>query len=645
MLIKNTIKNLFKIIKHVILLIFILHIACYAADGHLDDNRLQFELSSGWEMVEEDGETPWGRFNTEPGGSWDLPANQKILRAIFPGHIVVSADVYVLGTVHGLTVTPGEGNKAKEVQVMNSIVTDDDAEFGGFFIGKIPKDTNSVGIAHKSAKSQTTYALIQSFAHGSDSRLASTYTQVNAATNGRVSFRVDNQEKVVVTKIGVGIGLEGSLPNSALRIEGHVMLGDYIYLHEAASSFIRKNGSSTVDLASNADFLLGDKDDSVPMIDFKQNLKHFAYNKVGFSEYDVKGDLFRNENPLYTNETQIQIDGSLSIGLADNNLSPHFPVRIYFCGQYDNTDIMWMGRTASNKLTTVLGDDTGINQREPAVSQFPGEIHHCSAATGSKDNGPVYPELCHHPSHAGTSDSDPAYYPQADPDLGYYGPTVADAPTGYDAEPDHNYWYAYSFYVNKVHTGTKYSSNAARLATDQNFWTSSNKDYLDTSAVWIDWRDRRQEYNYYRDSLVVGYVGPDTDPTREPYEPGPWQAAVRILSDGGSMLYQSDFRLKKNIQPVSNALDNIRELRGVAFHWKTDKEKPKNKTMGLIAQEVEKILPRLVDSDTPESIKLLNYEGLLPVIIEAIKEQQPQIEDIKYKIIKIRNGLKAIKQL
>ena len=84
----------------------------------------------------------------------------------------------------------------------------------------------------------------------------------------------------------------------------------------------------------------------------------------------------------------------------------------------------------------------------------------------------------------------------------------------------------------------------------------------------------------------------------------------------------SDQSLKTNINTVNNALDIVNELRGVSFDWK-ETGKP---SYGVIAQELEKVLPALV-SDT--NIKSVNYNGIIGVLIESIKELSEEVEKLK----------------
>lgn len=84
----------------------------------------------------------------------------------------------------------------------------------------------------------------------------------------------------------------------------------------------------------------------------------------------------------------------------------------------------------------------------------------------------------------------------------------------------------------------------------------------------------------------------------------------------------SDINLKDNIKIITNPIEKIEKLHGVSFNWKNTNLT----TMGLIAQEVETVLPELVTDTNP---KRLNYNGLIAVLIEAIKNQQLQINKIK----------------
>jgi len=89
----------------------------------------------------------------------------------------------------------------------------------------------------------------------------------------------------------------------------------------------------------------------------------------------------------------------------------------------------------------------------------------------------------------------------------------------------------------------------------------------------------------------------------------------------------SDANLKTNIQTVENALDTINSLRGVSFDWK---ETGKG-SYGVIAQELEEVLPELVRTEGNKSV---NYNGIVGVLIEAIKELKSEVEELKQQLNK-----------
>ena len=88
----------------------------------------------------------------------------------------------------------------------------------------------------------------------------------------------------------------------------------------------------------------------------------------------------------------------------------------------------------------------------------------------------------------------------------------------------------------------------------------------------------------------------------------------------------SDIELKKDLAPINSALEKLLSLRGVSFAWK-DAELGTAREIGVIAQEVEAVFPELVSVITGR--KFVSYLGLIPVLIEAIKEQQAQIADLR----------------
>jgi hypothetical protein len=87
----------------------------------------------------------------------------------------------------------------------------------------------------------------------------------------------------------------------------------------------------------------------------------------------------------------------------------------------------------------------------------------------------------------------------------------------------------------------------------------------------------------------------------------------------------SDIRLKDNIRTFESAMDVVSQLRGVRFAWKETGVE----TVGLIAQEVEKVLPELIGTNADTGLKSVSYANMVAVLIEAVKELKAEIEELK----------------
>ena len=89
----------------------------------------------------------------------------------------------------------------------------------------------------------------------------------------------------------------------------------------------------------------------------------------------------------------------------------------------------------------------------------------------------------------------------------------------------------------------------------------------------------------------------------------------------------SDARLKTNVQTITSPLEKLNQIDGVSFDWTDNNES----SMGVIADTVEKVFPELI-SQTGDEYKTVNYNGLIGLLIEAVKEQQVQITELKTKL-------------
>jgi hypothetical protein len=119
-----------------------------------------------------------------------------------------------------------------------------------------------------------------------------------------------------------------------------------------------------------------------------------------------------------------------------------------------------------------------------------------------------------------------------------------------------------------------------------------------------------------------------------------WFAGTVTASCG--TLSCSDIRYKKDITPLTNVLQNINKISGINYYWRKDEFPNKSfnneRQIGIIAQELEKIYPELVETDK-DGYKSVDYSRLSPVLLEAIKEQQKMIDTFKLNVqsLKLEN--------
>jgi hypothetical protein len=119
-------------------------------------------------------------------------------------------------------------------------------------------------------------------------------------------------------------------------------------------------------------------------------------------------------------------------------------------------------------------------------------------------------------------------------------------------------------------------------------------------------------------------------------------ATLRIQSNGTLTTASSDQRLKKNIETISHPLEKVLALRGVTYNW-IDSSMPK-RMMGMIAQEVLPVAPELVFQNMKTGIYGINYGETAGLLIEAIKEQQKLILQLKKDLSALQIEISSLKK-
>jgi len=140
--------------------------------------------------------------------------------------------------------------------------------------------------------------------------------------------------------------------------------------------------------------------------------------------------------------------------------------------------------------------------------------------------------------------------------------------------------------------------------------------------------------------ITEGHVG-----IQERYPSYALDVNGRINSSG--ITETSDKRLKENITNINGALKTVTQLNGVYYDWKQNEYPERNleggRQVGVVAQQIEKHLPEVVDTDN-EGYKSVEYSHMVPVLIEAVKEQTEIIEEKEKQIQQLKEDQQAYRQ-
>ena len=125
--------------------------------------------------------------------------------------------------------------------------------------------------------------------------------------------------------------------------------------------------------------------------------------------------------------------------------------------------------------------------------------------------------------------------------------------------------------------------------------------------------------SYFNNSIGIGTINPSSTLHVQ------GNAYITGVTTSTDFNTTSDFNLKTNIHQIDNSLSKVIQIRGVTFDWKDTNRS----SAGVIAQEVEKVLPELVNG---EEIKTVNYNGITGVLIESIKELKAENDIMKKRL-------------
>ena len=100
--------------------------------------------------------------------------------------------------------------------------------------------------------------------------------------------------------------------------------------------------------------------------------------------------------------------------------------------------------------------------------------------------------------------------------------------------------------------------------------------------------------------------------------------------------YSSDRRLKDELKAIEDPLAKIRKLTGYTFTWNELQSSYIGEDIGVVAQEVNEVIPEVV-TERDDGYLAVKYEKMIPLLIEAMKEQQDQIDELTKQIKELKN--------
>ncbi len=195
-----------------------------------------------------------------------------------------------------------------------------------------------------------------------------------------------------------------------------------------------------------------------------------------------------------------------------------------------------------------------------------------------------------------------------------------------------------AFYVTASGNTTQTGSNSSTIYYDQNnagYYVDPNG----SSNVSVMSMGTAYSSNWFRSYGATGWYseayGSGIYADEAGYVRGYGTSGLKMYGSvyAPAFIYNSDRRLKENIVPLQNSLDSIRAMQGYTFNWKDTGRAD----IGVIAQEVEKVFPNLVHTDSKTGLKSVEYGNLVAPLIEAIKELANKFDALATRVFNVES--------
>ncbi len=329
-----------------------------------------------------------------------------------------------------------------------------------------------------------------------------------------------------------------------------------------------------------------------------------GYNNVGSTSSDGGYNIFLGNNAGYSN---ISGAGNVYVGMEAGYTQTTGTSNSYI-GEY-------AGRDASGSGNTFVGETSGKNSKgnfNTALGAYAGLT---AVASVNITNNTFLGAEAGKWMEEGSSNAMVGYNAGADHELGsenvFIGSYAGYGSGGMTVAGDGNVFIGYraGYYEN-----------------------GSDKLYIENSSsssplIWGDFTNNRV--------VINGNSGHNPN-NRTFYANG---------TAGGDFAWfnDSDVRLKKDIHTIDNALDKVLNMRGVTYFWKEEDKQSMGRQLGFIAQEVEGVLPEVVDN-TNDSYSM-QYAPITALLVEAVKEQQAIIKKLQEENKKLKKDYSRVDKL